>query len=333
MNELFNKFSLSFKRQRADIVIPGSPERCIARFAAEDMNGIIWLVEKLQPAQTIWRNTVGTMLTELSRSGTPHIHPPAHTADGETVIIHKMAPYQLTPFIAGTELPRPEYCAEPERGKAIGEFLIALQENGKSISIPKNSTPPLPEYIADVVSTIQKREPAIYKRVKNILPHLEDFFAAYDAIPTALAHGDCHPINIIWNGTQIAGVIDWEFTGNKMVLYDAANCIGCVGFEHPNWLINGLVPQLLGTLYKGSNLFAANTEHLIPAVLALRFAWLSEWLRKRDPEMQEMELDYMDILANHKIEIEQHWKRQFVRNSSVRIHLSSDSCPVCDLLC
>ena len=311
MNELFKKFSLSFKRQRTDIVIPGSPERCIARFVAEDTDGLIWLVEKLQPVQATWRNTIGTMLTDLYRLGTPYIHTPAHTSDDNTVAFHEGAPYQLTPFIAGTELPRPAYCADAERGKAIGEFLNALQKNGAKISIPKRSTPPLPEYIEDITSTVRKRKPAIHARVERIIPHLEGFLAAYDSIPTGLAHGDCHPINIIWNGKKIAGVIDWEFTGDKIVLYDAANCIGCVGFEHPNWLINGLVPELIRTLYTGNQAFAANVAHLVPAVLALRFAWLSEWLRKQDTEMLEMELDYMDILANHQLEIEQHWARQF----------------------
>lgn len=311
MKTLFEKFSLTFSRHRSDIEIPGSPERCIARFVAEDAEGKLWLVEKLKEAQTGWRNTLGTLLTDLHHKNVPFIHAPARTTDGQTVVIYERVPYQMTPFIIGTELQRPAYCADKERGRAIGTFINALQSAGHKIPTPRDSTPPLPEYIADIVATITLRRPDIAQQLETILPHLDTFFAEQNTIPLALAHGDCHPLNIIWNQTDIAGVIDWEFSGEKIVLYDAANCIGCVGIEHPNWLINGLVPELVTTLHTHNTIFAENIHHLIPAVIALRFAWLSEWLRKDDTEMQELELDYMRLLIRSRKEIEKFWKQRY----------------------
>ena len=38
-------------------------------------------------------------------------------------------------------------------------------------------------------------------------------------------------------------------------------------------------------------------------VLALRFAWLSEWLRKKDDEMIDLEHAYMKIPVDHMAEI------------------------------
>jgi len=38
-------------------------------------------------------------------------------------------------------------------------------------------------------------------------------------------------------------------------------------------------------------------RHFFALVVALRFAWLSEWLRRHDEEMLEMEFDYFDVLA------------------------------------
>lgn len=311
MKTLFEKYSLTFGRQRPDIEIPGSPERCIARFVAEDAKGTLWLVEKLKDAQAGWRNTLGTLLTELHHNDVPFVHAPARTPNGQTVVIHDDVPYQITPFIVGTELPRPAYCADKVRGQAIGTFINALQSAGHQIPTPLYSTPPLPEYVADIVTTITQRRPDIARQLETILPNLDTFFTEQNSIPLALAHGDCHPLNIIWHQTDIAGVIDWEFAGEKIVLYDAANCIGCVGIEHPNWLINGLVPELVATLHAHNPLFAKNIHHLIPAVIALRFAWLSEWLRKNDTEMQELELDYMRLLIRSREEIEKFWKQRY----------------------
>ncbi|SHJ63484.1 phosphotransferase enzyme family protein [Halodesulfovibrio aestuarii] len=311
MNTLFEKFSLTFERQRSDLEISGSPERCIDRLVVEDADGTLWLVEKLKEAQADWRNTVGTLLSQLHEKNVPYIHTPAQSADGNTIVIHENNPYQITPFIIGTDLPRPEYCADKERGQRIGDFINALQSAGKQISTPERSTPPLPEYVAETVKTIKSHRPDITKKLSPILPLLDSFFSEHDSIPLALAHGDCHPLNIIWHNNEVAGVIDWEFTGEKIVLYDAANCIGCVGIEHPNWLINGLVPELIATLYTQNKLFAANIHHLIPTVIALRFAWLSEWLRKQDTEMQNMELDYMRLLATSRQEIESFWKQRY----------------------
>jgi homoserine kinase type II len=313
MKKLFEKFALSFARQRTDIEIPGSPERCLARFVAEDTEGNLWLVEKLKDKQAAWRNTVGTLLAELQQSGVPHILAPARTPEGESIVVLDTIAYQMTPFIVASTLPRPAYCADKERGRAIGEFIHALQQAGRRIKTPANSTPALPEYVADITDTIRKRRPDIARQLEDILPHLDIFFAEQDSIPLALAHGDCHPLNILWQDTNIAGVIDWEFTGDKIVLYDAANCIGCGGMEHPNWLINGLVPELIKTLITKNSEFAANIHHLIPAIIALRFAWLSEWLRKDDTEMQELELDYMKLLVTSRSEIEHFWKLQYTQ--------------------
>lgn len=319
MKTLFEKYSRTFMRHHPDINIPGSPERCISRFVAEDTTGTVWLVEQLKSTQKDWRSVVGELLVCLHQENTLHVHAPATTKNNETVILHEGHPYQITPFIIGTDLPRPEYCADTERGRAIGNFILSLQAAGENIPIPENSTPPLPEYIEDIVGTIKQHRPEMMPRIERVLQHLETFFTEERSIPAALAHGDCHPLNIIWNENEIAGVIDWEFTGKKIALYDAANCIGCVGMEHPNWLINGLVPELVTTIRAGSSIIDAHIHQLIPVIIALRFAWLSEWLRKKDTEMQEQELDYMLLLATSQKEIEGFWERHY--SHSIQSHM------------
>jgi len=43
-------------------------------------------------------------------------------------------------------------------------------------------------------------------------------------------------------------------------------------------------------------------------LLALRFAWLSEWLRQEDKEMIEMEEAYMDLLVDNMDILRQGWE-------------------------
>jgi homoserine kinase type II len=39
----------------------------------------------------------------------------------------------------------------------------------------------------------------------------------------------------------------------------------------------------------------------------MRFAWLSEWLRKDDREMIGLELDYMDLLIQNRDALARVW--------------------------
>lgn len=111
--------------------------------------------------------------------------------------------------------------------------------------------------------------------------------------------GDLHPLNAIWNGDKIGAVIDWEFTGIKPDIYDAANLVGCAGIEDPNGLGMPMVMSFINRV-KANKLYSDQGWQLFPEyMLALRFAWLSEWLRKKDMEMIEMEQAYMRLLMDN----------------------------------
>ncbi|RXF76689.1 aminoglycoside phosphotransferase, partial [Desulfovibrio sp. DS-1] len=166
--------------------------------------------------------------------------------------------------------------------------------------------------------------------VRDALEALPDVLAAQ---PVVLAHGDAHPLNLIWapcgkgddapaDGSgpptceplaALRGVIDWEFAGAQPALYDAANCIGCVGFEHPSGLGRGFAAGFTTALRQGvapyelAGMGADMLRHLPLMVLASRFGWLSEWLRRGDREMLGMELDYCDILLHHRQRLANMW--------------------------
>jgi len=128
-----------------------------------------------------------------------------------------------------------------------------------------------------------------------------------DQIPLGFSHGDFHPINIIWSKDDINGVIDWEFMGWKPEIYDLANLLGCLGMEDPPALVGDLVSSLLHDLEAGKFFCPVGWQSLLDFVIALRFAWLSEWLRKKDPEMIDLELVYLNLLVENHGDITASW--------------------------
>jgi homoserine kinase type II len=43
-------------------------------------------------------------------------------------------------------------------------------------------------------------------------------------------------------------------------------------------------------------------------VIATRFAWLSDWLRRRDKEMIELEATYIYLLIQSRLDLSNFWK-------------------------
>ena len=113
---------------------------------------------------------------------------------------------------------------------------------------------------------------------------------------------------LIWGSHQIKAVIDWEFCGFKPEIYDVCNMIGCLGMEHPSSLKGELVMDFISMLREQSTISELSWRLLVDFIVALRFAWLSEWLRKEDEEMINLELDYMNLLIENKQALLELWE-------------------------
>jgi homoserine kinase type II len=148
---------------------------------------------------------------------------------------------------------------------------------------------------------MRSREPGLYGRVRPAVDFLEkNFVNLHDDIPIRFCHGDYHPLNIIWSTDGINAVIDWEFLGYKPEIYDIAMMIGCLGMEKPQSLTGDLVFAFVKRL-KRSGLLAKETwSCLFAFVLALRFAWLSDWLKRSDQEMIDLEIVYIQLLLDNR---------------------------------
>ena len=113
---------------------------------------------------------------------------------------------------------------------------------------------------------------------------------------------------MIWSGRGIEALIDFEFCGLRPETYDAALLVGCLGMEDPQALVGGLVKSLIARLKAVAGYAPAAWECFPELVLALRFAWLSDWLRRDDREMVDLETVFIGLLDENREALARAWE-------------------------
>ncbi len=306
LNRVARRYDLELCRVYGDGKIPGSPERSLNRTVVEDRAGQSYILEELDPDKFEKKLRIGEHQHALRELGVSHVHPSLRNRDGGVLTELDARFFQITPFIAGVTLPRPGYVMDAWRGEALADFLISLYGKTSATQVIQHRGPAGPGfsiagYVQRILRDIDQKNPGISSRVRPVAACLSDrFMAVHDRVPRVFCHGDFHVLNVIWGVSAIAGVIDWEFCGFRPDVYDVANMIGCIGVEDPNALGGPLVTRFLEKLTQSGLISRLGWENLAEFIIALRFAWLAEWLRNTDLEMIELELDYMTLLADNR---------------------------------
>jgi homoserine kinase type II len=192
----------------------------------------------------------------------------------------------------------------------LANFLIRLRRSEAAGALAAAGGPgfSLATFVRRFALRLAEHEPALLERVRPALDHLEaGFFRREESLPQAFAHGDFHPLNVVWSAEGIRSVIDWEFCGRKLELYDAAILVGCLGMEHPRALAGDIVVAAIEHL-RASGAFAAESwADFFDLVLGLRFAWLSDWLKRKDAEMIDLEAVYIELLLRNRAVLLRNW--------------------------
>ena len=198
----------------------------------------------------------------------------------------------------------------------MAEFLVSLRRAAEGLEHDRGGVFSIVNYVRELLSATAARRPRLRRRLEPMASFVETELApVHDRLAVAFCHGDYHPLNVVWaaeaqpTGPEqtIAAVIDWKLSGLKPDLYDLANLIGCVGVEEPRGLVGAFVTELL-SVSRGSDIVSGDSwPHLLPFMVALRFARLSEWLRRDDEEMIELETDYMGLLIENRGALERAW--------------------------
>jgi homoserine kinase type II len=306
---LFEQWGIVFHCLRDDCDIQGSPERTSERAVIQAKNGSLFLLEKFTRDKFDHRHRVARAVNFLNQNGLTQALGCKPNPSGQCLPFYTDYCFQVSDFLDGTELKRPDYLASGEMGANFADFLIRLHKAARGIqSIIPGTSFSLPDYICVLMDQAKHNNPDIHAQYLPFVEFLETrFIPEHDTIPISFCHGDLHPLNVIWKGNQINAVIDWEFTGFKPEIFDAANLVGCAGIEDPEGLGMPMVMTFIREL-KNAGIISPKGWDLFPEyILALRFAWLSEWLRKNDTEMLDLEARYMEILMTHIDELRRIW--------------------------
>jgi homoserine kinase type II len=280
------------------------------RAAFEDEAGGLFVLEQIAPAQRERKRFIREILDQLQADGLKQVLPYIRTLSGESPTFCDGAWWQVSPFIAGTPLDRPGYIRDAGKGKALARFLGDLSRHAKNLSldggVPGFS---LKDYILKLEKEMARHDPEAGRRFASVLDFLRrSFMDAHDTLPVAFCHGDYHPLNVIWQGDAITAVIDWEFCGLKPDIYDIANLVGCIGMEHPSGLTGNLVMAFIEGMRQTPTVSTRSWDLLTEFIIALRFAWLAEWLRAKDKEMIDLEEIYMNLLVRSSDSLKETWE-------------------------
>lgn len=302
---LLKLWGLEFVRERKEIPVSGSPERTLSRVVAEDKTGALFIVESVAAGQVARKQDIALIMEHLHGNGLDTVHPYCRSLQGDFLQAGAGGFYQVVPYVRGVPLLRPDYVHDAWRGDAAAVFLLRMKEAAPKLNGPVFA---LLNYIDKLMISIRLNRPDMAVRLEGFYSYvLQKLAVVYDQLPSCFAHGDYHMLNIIWHEHDIAAVIDWEFCGRKPELYDAANMVSCLGVEDPRALWEGAAVPFMRSLRASGRFQAVSFQYFIPLVIALRFAWVSEWLRKKDDAMLSLELDYFDILRAREQDLSVLW--------------------------
>ncbi len=299
---------MTLSRVRPDIPIPGSSERCLERTVIEDRECHLWIHERIDPRSVARKTEIAAAMAILG-GRLPEVKPYLAFAPGRFIDEREGGAWQVAPYVAGIPLERPEFAFEAWRGEILADLLIRLRK--AALDIPGRETvegTSLAGFVRGLIGKLRNQERPLLERVYPAVLHLErGLFPNLDRLPAAFCHGDFHPLNMIWSRVGINALIDWEFCGFRPETYDAALLVGCLGMEDPRCLSGDLVRSLVGRLRAGAGYSEAGWASFFDLVLAARFAWLSDWLRRDDREMVDLEAVFIGLLLENREALAEAW--------------------------
>lgn len=297
---LKSKWGLDYSKTHDNMIVTGSPERTNYRIVVETRDQKLFLLERIRSSDYERKVLIADMLQTLHESGLDSVN--LYIPSGDNKIVEFAGEYwQLSRYLESTELQRPDYAFEARRGLATSLFL--KQFRVAAANLPKEKVANyinFRDFFFSFVAKLEYNNSEIYDRVADVIKLLQEkLWPEFDNIPLEFAHGDFHCLNIIWNEFCVNAVIDWEFFAVQPDNYDLANMLGCLGMEDPEALGAGFAFELVSQC-KDDYFTSPRSLKLLPAmIIAVRFAWLSDWLKRDDKEMIDLECTYINILSNN----------------------------------
>ena len=222
------------------------------------------------------------LMAHLAERGVPCPHPVAD-ANGSRLGELNGKPAALVSCLRGRDLEAPSatHCAEVGRVlaqmHAAGESFPSQMQNPRGVQWRKETAAKVREFLS-------QEDQALLLQALTL-----DAALKLDGLPTGVIHADLFRDNVLFDGDQLGGFIDFYYACNDVLLYDIAIAVN-------DWCVSedGIVDDArMHALLKAYSSIRPLTqaEHAAwPAVLqiaALRF-WLSRLLDKHFPHAGEL---------------------------------------------
>ena len=295
---LFANWNIAFKSKCPEVDIAGSPNRSVARFVFTDEIGKRYIAEKFSYNKKNKQIRQNIYLEYIAGSGFDAVKPWLRTADDEHGVDADDGFWQIRPFVDADPLPRQTLAFEESYRQAWKSSLLKLKalSDREDAPEPPNARFFFSLYVPTLIDFIHGKMADIAHELIDLMPEFDRFFTAEADLPTALAHGDFHPGNILLDHGKLSAVIDWEFLGRKVAGYDLALLTGCLGMDDPAWLVNGAAATLRSELKSSDYLPAEAAQYFPDLIAATRLGWLGEWVDLNDHEMAEREIYFLKLL-------------------------------------
>lgn len=298
LKEVLKKWSLEL----ADIVdenIPGSPERASDRFVVTDIGNKKFIVEKHHFWNKDRKTKIAKNIRKIKESGLNTCQPYLISDNEVAVEEFSNRCWMVQPFVDNDPILRPEYLDNEKMGRSCAKLLTDLKSFQKADLYETVEGFDLKRHTEEFIEKIEDSR-HIRRDITRIIQRVRgDYLPKLSSVEKVFSHGDLHPVNILWENSEVKVLIDWEFSGFRHEFTDVANLVGCLGFEHPSAFQRGFYLSLIDELDKNDYFSKEVRENLFLYVFGFRFsAWLNEWHKKNLGDMVELELDYLEILLD-----------------------------------
>lgn len=224
------------------------------------------------------------------------VQTPLKSKSGDLIITHDNKNFTLYNFIEGEVHSANHYLEKPDGAKQLGEAIAYLHRALKSVDFTdqfnhKNLYKTVSEF---AVKEVLKVDTDI--RLQSRLGTLNNEFEHnLERLPRQLIHRDAHIFNFVFQGNNLAGIIDFEIAEVNSRLFDVCYCSTSLLNEifydidqRENWF--DFVARLFSSYNKVNQLTADEEESICHVMLSIQLIFMAFFsndisLYKRNKEM------------------------------------------------
>jgi homoserine kinase type II len=158
------------------------------------------------------------LLATLSAAGVPVVDP-LSTRAGARVIEHQRKPFAIFPWVAGDWLCLSRVTAGHCRalGASLARVHLASQKVG---SLPEGRFRP-----SDMLARLERVESAGHAQLAPEVGFIRESYARYlplrdSGLPLGVCHGDLFRDNVLWQGSELSALLDFESAAWGNFAYD-----------------------------------------------------------------------------------------------------------------